>query len=133
MYFSEEMFFKTLLIAKNRDKYALFLRKLFAHTSSYDRLKKGKTSTSYLSPSRHATYVVASNLRSPEFGCITSEEGVFLLQSFIYRALKHKMNFILNFILTSLHNRSCLGSHGVFPLIYPKPFEKVTVELQLSN
>ena len=30
-----EMSFKTLLIAKNRDKYALFLPKLFAHSSSY--------------------------------------------------------------------------------------------------
>ena len=30
-----EMLFKTLLMAKNRDKYALFLPKLFAHTSSY--------------------------------------------------------------------------------------------------
>ena len=30
-----EMLFKTLLMAKNTDKYALFLPKLFAHTSSY--------------------------------------------------------------------------------------------------
>ena len=40
-------------------------------------LKKGKTTTSYLSPSWHATCVVASNLRSPEFGCITYAEGEY--------------------------------------------------------
>ena len=30
-----EMLFKTLLVPKNRDKYSLFLPKIFAHTSSY--------------------------------------------------------------------------------------------------
>ena len=30
-----EMLFKTLLVAKNRDKYASFLSELFAHISSY--------------------------------------------------------------------------------------------------
>ena len=40
-------------------------------------LKKGKSSTSYLSPSWHATCVVASNLRSPEFGCLTYAEGEY--------------------------------------------------------
>ena len=47
----------------------------FSPNSLLTRLKKGKTSTSYLSPSWHATFVVASNLRSPEFGCITYAEG----------------------------------------------------------
>ena len=70
-----EMLFKTLLMPKNRDKYALFLHKLFTPFSFVNVLKKGKTSTSYLSPSWHATCVVASNLRSPEFGCITYAEG----------------------------------------------------------
>ena len=34
-FYHREMLFKTLLMAKNRDKYALFLPKLFAHTYSY--------------------------------------------------------------------------------------------------
>ena len=34
-------------------------------------------SSSTMSPSRHATCVVASNLRSPEFGCITYAEGEY--------------------------------------------------------
>ena len=33
--FHREMLFKTLFMAKNWDKYALFLSKLFVHTSSY--------------------------------------------------------------------------------------------------
>ena len=39
--------------------------------------KKAKTSTSYLSPSWHATCAVASNLRSPEFGCIMYAEAEY--------------------------------------------------------
>ena len=35
IFLPQEDLFKTLLMAKNRDKYALFLPKLFAHTSSY--------------------------------------------------------------------------------------------------
>ena len=42
MYFAcrGEMLVKSLLMAKNRDRYALFLPKLSAHTLSYQRLKK---------------------------------------------------------------------------------------------
>ena len=65
------------LMPKNRDKYALFLTKLFSHTHRINVLKKGKTSTSYLSPSWHATCDVASNLRSPEFVCTTYAEGEY--------------------------------------------------------
>ena len=77
MYFSATGRCWSKLMAKNRYKPALFLPKLFAQTSLYKCLKKDKTSTSYLSPSWHATCVVASNLRSPEFGCITSAEDEY--------------------------------------------------------
>ena len=40
---------------------------------------ESKTTNSYLSPSWHALCVIASNLRSPEFGCITYAEGALVL------------------------------------------------------
>ena len=54
---------------------------------------KGKTSTSYLSRSWHATCVVASNLRSPEFGCITYAEGIHaeLLEAMDFEVLKKNL------------------------------------------
>ena len=39
--------------------------------------KECKTSTSCLSPTLHATCVIASNSRSPEFDCITYAEGEY--------------------------------------------------------
>ena len=62
---------------KNRDKYALFSPNSLLTLHHINVLKKGKTSTSFLSPSWHATCVVASNLRSQEFGCIMYAVGEY--------------------------------------------------------
>ena len=45
-----EMLVKSLLMAKNRDKYTLFPPKRYAHTSSYEGIKRQKKSSSYLWP-----------------------------------------------------------------------------------